>query len=187
MNLYFRFFYAVIAAFFFKKKMTDVLGTSRLKFWVLPTDLDLNGHMNNGRYLTIMDIGRMDMVIRTGMAHHVLKHKLMPVLASGTVRYRLPLMPFQSYTLTSRIVAWDEKWAYMEHTFIINGGRRDGAVAAIGILKGSFYDPKNGGTAPTQLILDALGHTEPSPPIPESIRLWKESEEALREEMGQKQ
>ena len=29
---------------------------------VWPNDLDTNAHMNNGRYLTLMDLGRFDLM-----------------------------------------------------------------------------------------------------------------------------
>ena len=34
---------------------------------VLPTDLDLNLHLNNGRALTLMDLGRVDLMLRMGV------------------------------------------------------------------------------------------------------------------------
>ncbi|HWD62682.1 MAG TPA: thioesterase family protein, partial [Humibacter sp.] len=37
------------------------------KFRVLPTDLDILRHMNNGVYLSIFDIGRFDMLRRNGV------------------------------------------------------------------------------------------------------------------------
>mgnify|MGYP003290859366 CR=1 FL=1 len=37
-----------------------VLDDSRVCFRVLPNDCDVNLHMNNGRYWTIMDLGRAD-------------------------------------------------------------------------------------------------------------------------------
>ena len=40
---------------------------SVLTFRVWPGDLDLNVHMNNGRYLTVMDLGRLDLMARTGL------------------------------------------------------------------------------------------------------------------------
>ena len=39
-------------------------GVSRCRFCVAPTDLDINLHMNNGRFLQIMDIGRRDWMLR---------------------------------------------------------------------------------------------------------------------------
>ena len=35
---------------------------------VLPNNLDINGHMNNGRYLTIVDLALFTLFIRSGFA-----------------------------------------------------------------------------------------------------------------------
>ncbi len=184
MNLYIRLFYMLVASFF-KPKIANPLDESTLRFCVLPNDLDLNGHMNNGRYPTIMDIGRMDFVLRLQLAGYVIKNGYIPVLSSLTMRYRLPLLPFQKYDLKTRIICWDEKWVFMEHRFIIVGGKKDGAVAAVGLVKGSFFSKKTRGTIPTGEIMAAIGLTQESPEMPDYIRKWQESEESLREDMKQ--
>lgn len=186
MNLYLRLFYMLIASFF-KTKIDDALGVTSLNFRVLPNDLDLNGHMNNGRYLTIMDIGRMDFVLRIRLAGYVISNGYIPVLSSASMRYRLPLLPFQKYVLHTRIVCWDDKWVFMEHKFIIAGGKKDGAVAAIGLVKGSFFDKKTRGTIPTADIMGAIGQDLQSPPIPAHIEKWQESESILRSDMTPRQ
>ena len=184
MNLYLRLFYMLIATFF-KPKVADELDETRLRFSVWPNDLDLNGHMNNGRYLTIMDIGRMDFVIRLGLAGYIIKNGYIPVLSSASVRYRLPLLPFQKYQLKTRIVCWDDKWVFMEHRFVIAGGKKDGAVAAVGLVKGSFFSKKTRGTIPTGEIMQAIGLTQASPAMPEYIAHWQQAEETLRDDMKQ--
>ncbi len=143
MNLYFRLIYMLIASFF-KEKLPSALSTGSLYFHVLPTDLDLNGHMNNGRYLTIMDIGRMDFVLRVKLAGYVIKNGYIPVLSSAKMRYRIPLMPFEEYELQTRILCWDDKWVFMEQRFIIADGPKAGVAAAIGLIKGSFYRAQRG-------------------------------------------
>ena len=65
MNLYLRLFILLIRALF--KPRMATLDTSVLHFHVLPNDLDLHRHMNNGRYLSIMDLGRADLMLRTGI------------------------------------------------------------------------------------------------------------------------
>ena len=45
----------------------EPLGTSVRRGRVWPTDLDVSLHMNNGRYLTLMDLGRLDLMLRTGV------------------------------------------------------------------------------------------------------------------------
>lgn len=181
MNLYLRLLYMVLSSFF-KGKIAHALDESSLGFMVLPNDLDLNGHMNNGRYLTIMDLGRMDFVLRLGLAGYVMRNGYIPVLSSASIRYRLPLLPFQKYSLKTRILYWNDKWVYMEHRFIIEGGKKDQAVAAIALVKGSFFDKKTRGTIPTADILKAIDYTDSSPPMPAYIEKWAESEDALRAE-----
>lgn len=182
MNLYFRFFWHLITAFF-RDKVIDMLATTSLRFHVLPNDLDLNMHMNNGRYLSIMDIGRTDFVIRTGIFKHVMRDGQIPVLASANIRYRVQLEPFRAYDLQSRVVCWDEKWFFMEQRFVIVKGKKAGEIAAIAIVKGAFYDKKKKATVPTANLLHAVGYDQPSPPVPGHIATWTESENMLREEM----
>lgn len=183
MNLYFRFFWHLIAALL-GKKTQDFLQATTLRFHVLPNDLDLNMHMNNGRYLTIADIGRTDFVIRTGLFKYIVRNGQIPILASATIRYRVQLEPLRAYDLQTRIVCWDEKWVYMEHRFVIAKGKKAGEVAAIAIVKGAFYDKKKRATVPTAKLLNAIGFEGTPPPIPASIQKWIESEQHLKEEMN---
>jgi acyl-CoA thioesterase FadM len=137
-------------------------------------------HMNNGRYLTIMDLGRLDLVIRTGLMNLMVKRSCVPVLAAATIRYRLPLAPFQAYTLETQVMCWDNKWVYMEQRFVIRKGAKAGAVAAVALLKGNFWDRRKSETVPTGTLLTLLGIGELSPPMPDHIARWLESEDALK-------
>ncbi len=56
MYVYARLFKALLAAW--RAPKLGILETSVLRFRVWPNDLDFNFHLNNGRYLTLMDIGR---------------------------------------------------------------------------------------------------------------------------------
>jgi acyl-CoA thioesterase FadM len=155
------------------------LDTSTLRFRVWPLDLDANIHMNNGRYLSIMDLGRLDLMVRVGLIKTVLKKKWMPVLSAATIRYRIALNPFQKFTLQTRILWWDEKWFYMEQRFVIDGGDKDGAVAAIAFVKGSFYDRKARATVPSQTLTDLIGVTD-KPEKPAHIASWIAAEDDMK-------
>jgi hypothetical protein len=57
-----------------------VLGdTVELTLRVLPTDLDLNGLMNNGRYLTLIDLALVTLFIRSGFARVCLSQGWRPM------------------------------------------------------------------------------------------------------------
>ncbi|MDB5490660.1 MAG: Mesenchymal stem cell protein, partial [Micavibrio sp.] len=60
MNLYLRVLIVIFRALF-GQPMTDVTTPQRIRLRVYPNDLDSNLHMNNGRYLTVMDLGRLNL------------------------------------------------------------------------------------------------------------------------------
>ncbi len=181
MNLYIRVLYVLIRSFF-APRITSIADVARVRLRVWPNDLDFNMHMNNGRYLTVMDLGRFDLILRNGLMKLMLKQKSVPILGSAKIRYRLPLMPFQQFDLETRVVGWDDKWIYMEQRFIIAHGPKAGAVAAIAVVKGSFFDKKTRTTVPTADMLAALNYDGlATPELPDHIRKWQDAEDALRD------
>ena len=62
--------------------------TGILKFRAGFFDIDPNGEVNNGRQLTLMDLGRYDMAVRTGLMKVVRKHKWGLAIGGSSVRYR---------------------------------------------------------------------------------------------------
>jgi acyl-CoA thioesterase FadM len=147
--------------------------TITLRVW--PNDVDSNLHMNNSRYLLAMDVGRWDLVARTGFWRELLRRRWFPVLGSATLRFRRPLDPFQRYRLVTRIVAWDEKWCFVEQRF-----ERGGHLHAVGRVKALFRGPH--GHVSTAALLAAAGYEDaPARRMPEAVRLWQEAEAAERQ------
>jgi acyl-CoA thioesterase FadM len=158
-NLFFRMFRVFVAALF--RSRIGLLDSSELKFWVLPTDLDINIHMTNARYLSFMDLGRTDLLIRAGMLKMMRQEKWMPVVGHIDIKFRRSLFPFQRFSLKSRLLCWDEKWLYMEQQLESAKG-----VHSVAIVRGLFLD-RNGVAVPSQKLLDYLGYQGDSPAIPE--------------------
>ena len=117
MNLYFRFLLLVLRNLIFPKKL-DIFEESAIELKVLPNDLDLNMHMNNGRYLTIMDLGRTDFTMKLDLHKLMIKQKWGAVATAINVVYLRPLNLFDNYTLRTKLIAWDDKWFYMEQKFV---------------------------------------------------------------------
>ena len=180
MNLYFRFLWLVICSLF-KPKITDLLAPCILRYRVFPTDMDLNFHMNNGRYLSVMDLGRFDLIFRTGILSQMLKEKAIPVLSAAQVRYRLQLHFWEPYDMETRIICWDEKWVYIQQRFIVLKGKRAGETAAIALFKGAFYSRKNKATVPTSELLEKIGFDTQSPEKPEFVADWIKAEDTFRD------
>jgi acyl-CoA thioesterase FadM len=146
----------------------EPLGESVVRFRVWPNDLDTNLHMNNGRYLTLMDLGRLDLMFRTGLGGVIVKRRWRPMVGTAVIRFLRGLAPFERYVLKTRIVSWDEKWFWLEQRF-----ERNGDVVAVGAIKGLFRDSR--GNVPTAEVLSLLGVTEP-PQVPDWLLAWQRAE-----------
>jgi acyl-CoA thioesterase FadM len=116
MNLIFRMFLTIFLAN--RKPKMRALDMSRMFMRVLPTDLDIQMHMNNGRYLSIMDLGRIDMMVRVGFWSIARSKGWFPVVGAARMEYRRSLTVFQRYEMTSQIVAWDDRWIFVEQQFL---------------------------------------------------------------------
>ncbi|HET6764728.1 MAG TPA: thioesterase family protein, partial [Longimicrobiaceae bacterium] len=145
------------------------LDESVLHFRVMPHDLDPNLHMNNARYLGIMDLGRTDLVLRMGVVRELFRRRWNPVVGHLTIRYRRSLAPFQRYSLHTRLVCWDEKAFYLEQRF-----EHRGHLMARAVVRGVFLGPE--GTVPATELVRMYGAEQPSPPMPEGIRAWVQGE-----------
>ena len=132
MNLYIRFFWNIIKNLIFKRPL-GLNDESLLSMRVLPTDLDLNMHMNNGRYLTIMDIARTEYLIRTDLYKIFYKEKLGGVTGGVHITFLKELNLFDKYTLKTRTLHWDDMWIYIEHQFL-----KDGIITAHAVAKVTF-------------------------------------------------
>jgi acyl-CoA thioesterase FadM len=141
MNLIFRMLWVIIRSFFMQRM--EGRYTSSLMLLVLPNDIDINFHMNNGRYLTICDLNRVDVFTRSGLLKAMFKRGWIPVIAEHTMTYKKPLNIFQRYEVKLEVQRWDEKYFYMTHTFICKD-----RVVAEGTSKGCVYERGVGVVAP---------------------------------------
>lgn len=181
MNLLFRVLYVLIRGLF-GKKIDPLSEQSELELRVLPNDLDTNLHMNNGRFLTIMDLGRLDLILRSGIMRVMFAHKSVPILSSAKIRYRLELGPFEPFKLVTKILYWDEKWFYLEQRFIKTSGEKAGATAAIALVKGNFYCKRTKSVMPSSQLFKETGIKNPQAlQKPEHLKLWIAAENALKD------
>ncbi len=146
---------------------------SVVHFRVYPHDLDINLHMTNSRYLSLMDLGRTDLIIRTGLFDYFRKHKWQAILGSANVRFRRALGVFEKFTLHTRVIGWDEKWIYIHQRI-----ESKGHLIASALVKGIFLRKKK--KIPTQDLFHALQIEQPLKQINPAIEHWLQMEEELR-------
>ena len=171
MSIWLRFFWVVISGFFKKPLTMDDVSILHQRVW--PDELDINVHMNNAKYLAVMDLGRTDWIVRSGAWRLMRYEKMAPVVGGAMVRYRRSLTLFQRYELRTRLLGWDERWLYIEQIMEC----RDGGPACFAVQRTTFT--KNGKLVPPAELAAKLGHDAAAMPAPDWTRTWGESEAAF--------
>jgi acyl-CoA thioesterase FadM len=147
--------------------------TIEIRLRVLPNDIDVVGHMNNGRYMTIIDLALVEYFTRTRFLNAIVRKGWRPMLGGSVISFRRGLSLFSSYTLRFAVLCWDDRWNYMRFEFL-----RAGEAIAVGHGKGAIVGPE--GIVNTSEVHTALGIEERSPAIPPSIAAWIEADRIIR-------
>jgi acyl-CoA thioesterase FadM len=149
------------------KPKLGLLESEKLTMRVWPSGIDFNFHLNNARYLSVMDYGRVHMLARTGVLRALVRARWTALVGAVWVTYRRSLPLWARYRLETRLVCWDERWFYIEQTFTGKEG-----LAAVGWVKGALR-AKDGVVAP-QRVLEEIEPGIQSPAMPETIAAWNE-------------
>ncbi len=171
MNLYFRLLGTWVSSWFAKPMSCRNSCSQWFRVW--PHDLDAFGHMNNGRYLQIMDVARMRWLLRTGTVREIRRNRWRVALGGNLTRFRHPLSLFSRYRVVSRLLCWDERWFYLEHVFVDGRDR----VLAVGMSRAAFRG--DGRWVQTKEVIDCVDPGVTSIPIPAYVTDWMAAEEAL--------
>lgn len=134
-----------------------------------PVDLDFYLEMNNGRVLTLYDLGRIPLAYRVGLLRVMRKKGWGFTMAGASVRYRRRIRGFDRFTMRSRCVGRDTRFFYIEQTML------RGNEAASNILYRSALVDSNG-IVETQRVAEAMGRPDWNPPLPDWVQNWTEAE-----------
>lgn len=164
MNMYLR-----MLLFFLRVRGKSPLGiwdTSHASFRVNLADLDVQRHMNNGRYLSIMDLGRMDLMLRSGFWKRIADQGWYPVVAGQTITYRRSLELWQRFELSTRVLGYDERWIYMEQVFRVGE-----TVHADAVVRARFLR-RGGSSVDVDEVLRLAGPVPEDLVLPEWVADW---------------
>jgi YbgC/YbaW family acyl-CoA thioester hydrolase len=118
---------------------------------VLPTDLDILWHVNNGVYFSFMDFGRWDAIFRNGAFDKSKANDWYSVVAGETIKFKKSLKLWDKFEIETQIKGYDEKYFFIQQRFL-----KEGDLMAIGLVKVRFLKRK-GGTVPVKEVLLAMG------------------------------
>jgi acyl-CoA thioesterase FadM len=142
---------------------------SHHRIW--PQDLDPWRELNNGRTLTLFDLGRIPMARRMGLDKVMAQNRWGLTVAGNSVRYRKRVTLFQRLRQVSHVIGWDDRFIYMEQSF----WRGDECTAHI-LLRSAIVS-KGGMVAPAKMVT-ALGIDMPSPQLPAWVQAWIDADAA---------
>jgi len=134
-----------------------------------PQDIDQYLEMNNGRILSILDIGRTGLAVRVGLIEALRRHRWGLTIAGSSLRYRKRIRTFVKFRTISRCLGWDHRFFYIEQSIWIG---EDCAVQAL--FRAAVTD-RNGIVAP-QEVFAATGYDGNSPDLPAWAQAWVDAD-----------
>lgn len=135
-----------------------------------PHDLDFFLELNNGRAMSLYDIGRTAMAQRAGLIATLRKQRWGLTMAGSSTRFRRRIFAFEKFEMRSRANCWDDKFIYLEQSM----WKTNGECASHVMFRAAVTD-KNGLVSPDR-VLAAMGRADPSPDMPDWIAAWCEAE-----------
>lgn len=152
-------------------------GIAEISFICRPWDIDMFMEMNNGRILTLYDLGRFDLAIKGGLMKALKANNWGLVVAGSTTRYRKRVRMFDKITMRTQVTGFDDRWVYISQSMWVKGEPCSAALLRTGITKdGKVINPKNmekamgltGITFPHSAFLDGWIISEKGRPWPPS-------------------
>ena len=151
------------------KPRMGLFETHRMPLTCLPGDIDGFVEMNNGRILTLFDLGRLALALRIGLMEVLRREGWGLVVAGSTTRYRSRITPFQRVEMRTRLLGWDARFVYIEQAMWRGETCCNHALLRTGVTRG-------GRLAPGADVARALGVDAVSPPLPDWVRAWAEAD-----------
>ncbi|WEX09087.1 thioesterase family protein [Chelativorans sp. AA-79] len=149
---------------------------SRIPLRCLPSDIDMNFHLNNARYMMLADLGRMDIFFRSGLLTTARKRGWGPLLGGLQVSYVREIRLWQRFELVTTIETWEGTQIIGRHRFVL----ADGRTAAIILTTGGVYDFRNRCFLEVGEVMAAMDNDHPPRPPSEEEKAFMASHQGLR-------
>ena len=153
------------------KFLDTVLSRYRVKPW----DLDANVHMNNVKYLKYLEKGRVEHMIHTPYFTKLYRRKIHSLIVNTEVSYIKSLLPFQRFSVSTRISSWDDKYVYYDQRVESQGELYAAAVVRMVLMA-------NGKKASPLEVFNKIWPDTRVPALPMSARKLNELVQAQRQE-----
>lgn len=144
--------------------------SSVLALRALPTDIDIARHINNGQYFSLFDLGRFDLMARSGLWAQMRRRGWSPVVQSEQITFRRSVTFMTRFEIHTRMIGFDEKCFYFEQRAVVDGEIYVRAHIAGRLL--SSQGPVSNGEILE--VMRELGHEAPADlTVSEELQRWR--------------
>lgn len=137
---------------------------------IMPWDIDFALELNNGRTLSIFDLGRLPLAFRLGIPSALRQKRWSFTMAGVIVRYRRRVTMFQRMEMKSQAIGRDARFIYIQQVMYHKGVPASSVVYRVAAFN------KNG-IVPTQEFAEAMGFPDWNPKLPDWVERWSDAED----------
>ena len=152
-----------------KASRLSMFDTSSVEMRATLTDIDFAGHINNGMYFSIFDLGRFDLMFRSGVWDIMRKNKWTPVVQTETITFRKSVKFGRKFSQETKLLGLDDKCIYFEQRIVVKG-----EIYARAYIATRMTSRK--GAVSNAEILNAVGLEVPADRVvPQWLLDWREN------------
>lgn len=139
---------------------SEEFDTIKLSVW--PQDIDPFLELNNGRYVTLLDLGRFAYGARVDIKDFLKKNQWSLTITGTYNEYRYRLRLFQKFELKTKIIGCDKDWFYFFQKL-----ERNGKTHMASVVKFAFTSQK--GIVKPEEVINAMGEVFDPTQLPKWI------------------
>ena len=132
-------------------------------------DIDHYGEVNNGRQLTLMDLGRYDLGVRGGLMKVINAKKWGFAVGGSSIRYRRRIPFLHKFELHSRLVGHDGRWFYF-----LQEMKRKESICSSALIKAGVVSKS--GLIPATEVMQEFPDMEWDSSLPDWVTAWVDAE-----------
>lgn len=158
-----RFLYTIVKCLLLPTQ--ELMAEFRVAFFAWPLlDTDFS-RLFTQTYTSYMGICRWHFVFNSKFRNVAIKNGWVPVTTAETITYKKSIRAFDRVTVVTRLLCWNERRFYLEHSFFVRG-----TLHAQCHVEGLIRSPK--GVLKPPDVFRQLGATQDSPAMSPAIAQW---------------
>ena len=154
---------------FLKKILISEVHTYYTLCW--PVDLDPWWELNNGRTLTLYDLGRISHIIRSGLKNKIMSQGWRFTVAGSSIRYRKRVTVFNQLKVNTRLLGWDDRFLYFQQSM----WKKNEPISSI-LIRSAVTD--NNGIVESDRFAKVINYKGPELILPNWAKDWSRAESA---------